>query len=74
LIIYRLRVPELAGADIVANSNGRSSASQKNSLDEAVIAERLATSGLHPKRVGERVVDAIRRKRSTPLSVPFPPK
>ena len=30
--------------------------------DEAVLAERLATTGLDPKRVGERVVDAIRTK------------
>ena len=28
--------------------------------DEAVLAERLATTGLDPKTVGERVVDAIR--------------
>jgi NAD(P)-dependent dehydrogenase (short-subunit alcohol dehydrogenase family) len=28
--------------------------------DEATLAERLATTGLDPKRVGERVVDAIR--------------
>ena len=27
--------------------------------DEAVLAERLATRGLDPKKVGERVVDAI---------------
>jgi short-subunit dehydrogenase len=30
--------------------------------DETVLAERLATRGLDPKRVGERVVDAIRTK------------
>jgi NAD(P)-dependent dehydrogenase (short-subunit alcohol dehydrogenase family) len=30
--------------------------------DEAALAERLATTGLDPKRVGERVVDAIRTK------------
>ncbi len=30
--------------------------------DEAVLAERLATTGLDPKIVGERVVDAIRTK------------
>jgi len=30
--------------------------------DERVLAERLATVGLDPKRVGERVVDAIRTK------------
>src|SRR5580693_895772 len=30
--------------------------------DEATLAERLATTGLDPKRVGERVVDAIRTK------------
>src|SRR5260370_10265302 len=28
--------------------------------EEAVLAERLATTGLDPKRLGERVVDAIR--------------
>jgi short-subunit dehydrogenase len=28
--------------------------------DEAILAERLAATGLDPKRVGERVVDAIR--------------
>jgi NAD(P)-dependent dehydrogenase (short-subunit alcohol dehydrogenase family) len=30
--------------------------------DEAALAERLAASGLDPKKVGERVVDAIRTK------------
>ena len=30
--------------------------------DEATLAERLATTGLDPKTVGERVVDAIRTK------------
>jgi NAD(P)-dependent dehydrogenase (short-subunit alcohol dehydrogenase family) len=30
--------------------------------DEAVLAERLATTGLDPAKVGERVVDAIRTK------------
>jgi NAD(P)-dependent dehydrogenase (short-subunit alcohol dehydrogenase family) len=30
--------------------------------DEAVLAERLAATGLDPKKVGERVVDAIRAK------------
>jgi NAD(P)-dependent dehydrogenase (short-subunit alcohol dehydrogenase family) len=30
--------------------------------DEAVLAERLATAGLDPKKAGERVVDAIRTK------------
>src|SRR5262249_46430714 len=30
--------------------------------EEAVLAERLATTGLDPKKVGERVVDAIRTK------------
>ncbi len=30
--------------------------------DEAVLAERLATTGLDPQQVGERVVDAIRTK------------
>lgn len=33
---------------------------QIRAADEAVLAERLATSGLDPKRVGERVVEAIR--------------
>ena len=35
---------------------------QSRPTDEAVLAERLATQGLDPKRVGERVVDAIRTK------------
>ena len=35
---------------------------QIRATDEAVLAERLATTGLDPKRVGERVVDAIRTK------------
>ncbi len=35
---------------------------QMHATDEAVLAERLATTGLDPKRVGERVVDAIRTK------------
>ena len=30
--------------------------------DEATLAERLATTGLDPKKVGERVLDAIRTK------------
>jgi NAD(P)-dependent dehydrogenase (short-subunit alcohol dehydrogenase family) len=30
--------------------------------DEAILAERLARTGLDPKRVGERVVDAIRTR------------
>jgi len=30
--------------------------------DEAVLSERLATRGLDPRKVGERVVDAIQRK------------
>ena len=30
--------------------------------DEAVLTERLATTGLDPKKVGERVVDAIHTK------------
>jgi len=33
---------------------------QSRPSDEAVLAERLATQGLDPRRVGERVVDAIR--------------
>ena len=33
-----------------------------SSHDAAVLAERLAATGLDPKRVGERVVDAIRTK------------
>ena len=36
--------------------------SQIRANDEAVLAERLATTGLDPKKVGERVVDAIRTK------------
>src|ERR1700758_3036628 len=35
---------------------------QTRANEEAVLAERLATTGLDPKRVGERVVDAIRTK------------
>ena len=35
---------------------------QIRASDEAVLAERLATTGLDPKTVGERVVDAIRTK------------
>ncbi|HEX3863614.1 MAG TPA: SDR family NAD(P)-dependent oxidoreductase [Stellaceae bacterium] len=35
---------------------------QVRATDEAVLAERLATIGLDPKKVGERVVDAIRTK------------
>lgn len=33
---------------------------QVRERDEAVLAERLATTGLDPRQVGERVVDAIR--------------
>jgi NAD(P)-dependent dehydrogenase (short-subunit alcohol dehydrogenase family) len=36
--------------------------SQIRQSDERMLAERLATTGLDPKRVGERVVDAIRTK------------
>jgi NAD(P)-dependent dehydrogenase (short-subunit alcohol dehydrogenase family) len=35
---------------------------QIRATDEATLAERLATTGLNPTRVGERVVDAIRTK------------
>jgi NAD(P)-dependent dehydrogenase (short-subunit alcohol dehydrogenase family) len=35
---------------------------QVRANDEAVLAERLATTGLDPNKVGERVVDAIRTK------------
>jgi NAD(P)-dependent dehydrogenase (short-subunit alcohol dehydrogenase family) len=35
---------------------------QVRTSDEATLAERLATTGLDPKTVGERVVDAIRTK------------
>jgi NAD(P)-dependent dehydrogenase (short-subunit alcohol dehydrogenase family) len=35
---------------------------QIRAADEATLAERLATTGLDPTRVGERVVDAIRTK------------
>jgi NAD(P)-dependent dehydrogenase (short-subunit alcohol dehydrogenase family) len=35
---------------------------QIRATDEATLSERLATTGLDPKRVGERVVDAIRTK------------
>ena len=36
--------------------------SQIRAHDETVLAERLATTGLDPTKVGERVVDAIRTK------------
>ena len=36
--------------------------SQLRANDEAVLAERLATKGIDPTVVGERVVDAIRTK------------
>ena len=35
---------------------------QVRATDEATLSERLATTGLDPKRVGERVVDAIRTR------------
>lgn len=35
---------------------------QVRAADEATLAERLAATGLEPKKVGERVVDAIRTK------------
>src|ERR1700758_5628844 len=35
---------------------------QVRASDEATLAERLAATGIDPKRVGERVVDAIRTK------------
>ena len=35
---------------------------QIRAKDEAVLAERLAATGLDPKKVGERVIDAIRTK------------
>ena len=35
---------------------------QVRSNDEAVLAKKLATTGIDPKKVGERVVDAIRTK------------
>ncbi len=35
---------------------------QIRATDEATLSERLATTGLDPKKVGERVVDAIRTK------------
>ena len=35
---------------------------QVRATDEATLSERLATTGLDPKRVGERVVDAIRAR------------
>src|SRR5579872_4652028 len=35
---------------------------QEPARNESVLAERLATTGLDPKKVGERVVDAIRTK------------
>jgi NAD(P)-dependent dehydrogenase (short-subunit alcohol dehydrogenase family) len=56
----RNRPDHMGGAQIPAN-------------EEAVLAERLATTGLDPKKVGERVVDAIRSKTFYALSAPFPP-
>jgi NAD(P)-dependent dehydrogenase (short-subunit alcohol dehydrogenase family) len=42
--------------------------------EEAVLAERLATTGVDPKKVGERVVPTRSvRRRFMPLSAPFPP-
>ena len=35
---------------------------QNRASEEAVLAERLASTGIDPKRVGERVVDAIRTR------------
>jgi NAD(P)-dependent dehydrogenase (short-subunit alcohol dehydrogenase family) len=35
---------------------------QENARNEAMLAERLRTTGLDPKKVGERVVDAIRTR------------
>ena len=35
---------------------------QVRAAEESVLAERLSTTGLDPKKVGERVVDAIRTK------------
>jgi hypothetical protein len=35
---------------------------QVRPTDEAMLTERLATTGIDPMRVGERVVDAIRTK------------
>ena len=35
---------------------------QVRATDEALLSERLATTGLDPKKVGDRVVDAIRTK------------
>ena len=46
-----------------ARATGRTIwASQIRASDEAVLTERLATTGLDPKKVGERVVDAIHTK------------
>ena len=47
---------------------------QIRSDEEAVLAERLMTRGLDPKKVGERVVDAIRTKTFYALSAPFRPR
>ena len=35
---------------------------QVRASEESVLAERLATTGLDPNKVGERMVDAIRTK------------
>ena len=50
---YRARRPQPPGP------HGRAADPRR---DEAVLAERLATTGLDPRNVGERVVDAIRTK------------
>jgi NAD(P)-dependent dehydrogenase (short-subunit alcohol dehydrogenase family) len=44
------------------NRPGHMGGPQIRASEEAVLAERLATTGHDPKRVGDRVVDAIRTK------------
>jgi NAD(P)-dependent dehydrogenase (short-subunit alcohol dehydrogenase family) len=44
------------------NRPGHLGGPQMQTSDETVLAERLARTGLDPRRVGERVVDAIRTK------------
>jgi NAD(P)-dependent dehydrogenase (short-subunit alcohol dehydrogenase family) len=44
------------------NRSDHTGGPQIRASDEAILSERLATIGLDPKKVGERVVDAIRTK------------
>ena len=55
---YRARRPQPPGP--------HGAACKFRASEEAVLAERLATTGLDPKKVGERVVDAIRTRPLVP--------